>query len=147
MITIPQKIQDYFRSLPQTKKDELALTRYGEDIWFTDYQVPIHTDNTEAGKNTVILVLINDASRQVWIDQYGNVAAFPGYQIRFDGNREHGLLGGPEGRCRDRFAAIIWDVPIDKSNNDIYKEMQERLDQLLTEVKQLQSQTIAVKQL
>lgn len=147
MITIPQEIQDYFRSLPTDNSNGVELTKWGEDIWFTDHGVPEHTDPTNMGYNTVLCVLVNDGYRRVYLEDYGKIFAFPGYEIRFDGTKNHALMGSKDGDPQARFAAIIWDVPIDKSNKDIAKEMQERLDQLLTEVKQLQSQTIAVKQL
>lgn len=134
MITIPQEIQDYFRSLPTDNSNGVELTKWGEDIWYTDSEVPDHTDDTEEGKNTVLLVLVNDEHRRVFIDGFGPLWSPVGYTVRFDGNTNHRLISTTSQFNPGRFAAIIWDVPIDKSNKDIAKEMQERVDQLLTEV-------------
>lgn len=119
------QIKEYLRQLEHNPNSELLLTPLSSDIWFTDYDVEEHTDNTEKGKDTVICVLLNDAKADFY---HGNkkYELYEGKIIRFDGNIKHCLTCKQKGRS----AFLIWDVPVDKQMEECEIEIHERLSEI-----------------
>jgi len=95
------------------------LTQFGDDIWITESGVKEHTDSTEFGKTTILLVLINDGY-QIKIGT--TVSSEVGVLIRFNAHRPHSLLKIKSGR----FAALIWDVEKEKTISEIIEELKQR---------------------
>jgi hypothetical protein len=111
--------------LKPNKKAEMSLTKVGEDIWFTDVNVPAHTDNTKKGHDTVLFVIQNDRNASFGIN--GKEEFLNGGKIiRFNGHLEHYACGYKSGRM----SFIIWDVPTSKKDKDCVREIEERIIEL-----------------
>ena len=127
-IKINKKLKDYFRLLPMKYTESIDIMRIGEDVIVTDTKVNLHTDNTTLSKDTVMLVM--DADRHVFIHENCEITIQAGSVIRFDGNKKHGLYQMVQ---KSIFSAIIWDVPIYLSIDDLLFDFQDRLKQLTKE--------------
>lgn len=125
MVRVSSGLKNYLRCQSSDTEAELGLTQLGPDIWFTDKFVEKHTDNTTPGKNTIFCVLLNDASATFVIDG-SEINLSVGKIVRFDGNKEHSVSIERKGRT----AFIIWDIPIEISNEKIIKELLERVEEL-----------------
>lgn len=127
-LKVYKTLQSYLRNLRITEIESIGIYRFGEDIVISDSYVQPHTDNTIYGKNTIIAVLLNEGSFEFIHDDICHIL-LPGDTLRFDGNKTHSLksYGKPNS---GRFAAIIWDVPIEKKTDDLRNELQDRIKEL-----------------
>jgi hypothetical protein len=117
-IDIPSQTREKLLSLGSY---EDMICKYGEDIYYCDWEVEEHIDNTPQGKDTILLVLINTTGFVFW--QEKNFEMLEGTILRFDGNKIHSLHSGGNGR----FVCMMWDVPIACETSVLISEMEERL--------------------
>jgi hypothetical protein len=124
-IKIPSKIACFFSHLAIGPGDkEIGISRFDEDIILTDHPVKQHTDGTTKGKDTIIAVLLNDAGFDFVHD--GKAYPFePGTVHRFDGNKLHALVA--KEKESGRFAALIWDVPVEQKTDVLIQQIRQRL--------------------
>lgn len=124
LVAVPTSIQNDIRKLPLDKRfrDTIALAQYGSDIWFTDRRVKKHFDQTEEGKDSIFCVLVNDADYKFirWGTEKEVYDLPVGAIIRHDGRTVHEVI---KSAGRGRFAVLIWDVPIEKSTDQLAKEI------------------------
>ena len=112
-----------------------GFRQFGEDIFITRGDVKKHKDPTEDGKVTVVCILYEEGGyslrcEQPLLDDYPYRISLPtGTIVRFDARYLHEL--GFIHTVINKFAAIIWDVPMDKSMEDIKREFLERIDELV----------------
>lgn len=118
-------IKNKIRLLKQSDCDSIGLSKFGDDISFTDLPVTAHVDNTKPEFDTIICVLVNDGNYK-FIHGGKKHNMPPGKMIRFDGNIEHEVKGKS-----GRFAFIIWDVPVEKHTTSFISQIGDRLMQLL----------------
>lgn len=123
-IGIPDRITAFLRTLESDP--QLSLTQYGEDIFYTDKNVTKHTDNTEDGKNTLVIVLVNDGDYKFCQDDK-QVDMPVGKLLRFDARIEHYIIAN---ELDKRFAAMIWDVPAETSTQHYLYDISLRLDEI-----------------
>lgn len=130
-VNLSKSITDYFESIELNQLESINTMRMGEDIVLSDGHVPLHTDGTERGKDTVMLIICAIGGF-VFNHESGDTTIHSGDLIRFNGNKLHGLT--PYG-LRNRFCAIIWDIPIEYDDIDkIRDEMKVRVSQLEFEI-------------
>lgn len=83
------------------------------------------------------MVLTNDADFTFVYDGE-SYKATPGTVLRFDGNIKHALVGNKKGR----FAAIIWDIPIENSFIKEVAKLAERSIQLIFEFTKIKDRAL-----
>lgn len=150
MIQIPIKLQKYLRKLKTDKTNGVELTKLGEDVFYTDSEVPGHVDPTDEGKKTAILTLINDGgyvlltysyknkvrdySEIPWISQLneGNILIFDATKPH---EMRHSINSELSGNKKTRYAAMIWDVPLTYNIKQLEVEFQAAVDELNETIK------------
>jgi len=129
-IVIPKKLKEYYRNVKLSNLESINIMRIGEDLVLSDGYVPLHTDGTVKGKDTVMLVLVADGGLS-FNHEFCEMVIQSGDIIRFDGNKLHGLY--QHNRIGSRFVAIVWDVPETLGCDDICFDFQKRLKELTKE--------------
>ena len=130
-LKISRRIQEHFRKMPVSVTETINVMRVGEDIILADGPVEKHTDNTVSGKDTIMLVLVADGGIQF---DYPccSISLRTGDIIRFNGNEQHALTRLNKD-CK--FCAIIWDINLKTSINDLISDFVNRLKELDLEIK------------
>lgn len=126
-VKVPKKISEFFRSIDFEGGNSIGLFRFDEDVILTDKRVKAHTDNTKPGFNSIITVLVNDRDYKFkWGSEVFDFEE--GTVIRFDGNVKHSLITDVKSKHgHNRFAAIVWDVPVEKETVVLVEEIKSRL--------------------
>lgn len=132
-IKVYKKLQKKLLAIKVVEWESIGIFRYGEDIVIADGYVEQHTDNTEPGKDTIMAILLNEGEFDFNYD--GTLKSLPvGSVFRFDGNKQHALITcaneAYKKQTYGRFAAIIWDVPIDQETNVLITQLQDRIKEL-----------------
>lgn len=121
-ILIPQGLQDYMLNIKLENLESINTMRLGEDVILSGNIVPMHTDGTVEGKETIMLVLLSYGGF-IFHHECGDTTIHAGDIIRFDGNKLHGLTSIRENA---RFSAIIWDIPIGSELLDVFDDLKRR---------------------
>ncbi len=123
---VSKKVQNYFRNLEIKITESINIMRIDEDVILTKGNVEKHTDNTVKGKDTIMLIINSDGG---YIFRYPtcDITLRTGDIIRFNGNEMHSLTAMNR---ESHFCAIIWDVPLNTSLDDLIYEFNDRVKEL-----------------
>lgn len=138
-ILIPDNVIERCGSLSRSATVGITgneIRQFGEDIFIGRDSVPKHVDSTEEGKDTLVCFLYVKGSYffKMWygIKKHPEIifsSINTGDVVRFDARNPHALYQLP-GEFSGRFAAIIWDVPKNKSISSLGLELKIRFSQL-----------------
>lgn len=131
MVKIPESVKNYMRQLTLDPSEMISRAGSELDICYSDNDVPWHTDNDGSDKTMQVCVLIcvNDGDRFFYHIDMSPTKIKPGTILMFDGSKEHAVLSAYKDRPK-RFAAIIWDVPILTTADQMEYELQYRINEI-----------------
>ena len=136
---IPKILTNNIRNLNYSNYEieSIGTFKVGEDLIIADGYVKHHVDNTEIGKNSIMLILLNDGNYE--FNYHGDVIQLPvGKLFRFNGNLDHALLTtvniNYKKYTNGRFAAIIWDVPTHWPTYSFEDDLNLRIEELTDDI-------------